>query len=88
MKLLENREMNEYIMKQIDKKQLPYGSIYTLNQVELESLQTNIKTYLKTGSILYFRSLISVSILFHQKPNSNLCLCVNYQGFNNLTIKN
>lgn len=30
----------------------------------------------------------SASILFDKKPDGNFCLCIDYQGLNNLTIKN
>ena len=80
--------MNEYAIKLVEKKQLPYGPIYALSLIELETLKTYIKTYLKTGFIRSFKSFVGAPILFDKKPNSNFRLYVNYQGFNNLTIKN
>ena len=51
MKLSKNTRMNEYAIKLIDKKQLSYEPIYAFSLVELETLKTYIKTYLKTGFI-------------------------------------
>ncbi len=88
MELPENTSMNKHIIELIEGKQPPYGPIYTLSLVELETLKTYIKTYLKPGFIRPSKSPISAPILFNKKPDGSLRLCVNYRGFNNLTIKN
>lgn len=75
-------------MKLEDDKQLFYRLIYKLSLVELEILKTYIEIYLKIGFIWAFNSLLNTSILFKKKPNGNLGLYVNYQGLNNLIIKN
>lgn len=70
-------------------KSLYYKSIYNLGLVQLEILKAySIETYLKTGFIYPFKSPTSTFILFDKKPDNSFCLFVNYQGFNNLTIKN
>ena len=51
MELPENTDMNEHAIKLIDRKQPPYGPIYTLSPVELEILKAYIETYLKIGFI-------------------------------------
>ncbi len=51
MELPENTGINEYVIKLIDGKQSPYGPIYALSLVELETLKTYLKTHLKTGFI-------------------------------------
>ena len=56
--------------------------------MELETLKTYIKTHLKTGFIQPSKSSAGTLILFDKKPDGNLWSCVNYQGLNNLTIKN
>lgn len=56
--------------------------------VELETLKTFIKIHLKTGFINPPKSLANIVILFDKKPDGNLCLYINYQGLNYLTIKN
>lgn len=47
IELLENTNINEYIIELIKEKQLLYKLIYALRLVELEILKTYIKTYLK-----------------------------------------
>lgn len=88
MKLFENTDINKHALKMQDRKQLPYRPIYSLEPVELETLKTYIETHLKTGFIWPLKFPASVSILFDKKPDSSLRLCVNYQGLNNLIIKN
>ena len=44
-------ELNEHAIDLEDDKQPPYGPIYSLGPVELETLKTYIKSHLKTGFI-------------------------------------
>ena len=81
-------ELNKHAINLEDSKQPPYGSIHSLGPVELETLLTYIETHLKTGIIWTSKSLVSTSILFSKKLNGSFCLYVDYQDFNNLTIKN
>ncbi len=83
-----NTGMNEHAIELIKEKQSPYGPIYALNPVELVTLKTYIETYLKTGFIPPFKSPAVASILFDKKLDGGLCLCIDYQSLNNLTIKN
>lgn len=87
-KLPKNTHINEHAIEMIEGKQPLYELIYILNLVELETLKTYIKTYLTTGFIWFFKSLAVTLIFFDKKLNNSFCLCVNYQGLNNLTIKN
>ena len=41
--------MNEHAIELVEGKQPPYGPIYSLGPVKLETLKTYIKTRLKTG---------------------------------------
>ena len=88
MVLPERIELNEHAIDLEDGKQPPYGPIYSLSPVELETLKIYIKTHLKTGFIWPSKSPAGAPILFNKKPNGSLRLCVDYQGLNNLTIKN
>ncbi len=88
IELSEKTGINEHAIKLIEGKQPPYGPIYALSPVELETLKTYIETYLKTGFIRLSKSPAGAPIFFNKKPDGNLCLCVNYRGLNNLTIKN
>ncbi len=78
MELTEKTRMNKHAIKLIEEKQLPYGIIYALSLIELETLKTYIKTYLKTGFIRPSKSLTGASILFNKRPDGSLYLCVNY----------
>ena len=86
--LPERTEFNEHAIDLEDSKQPPYGPIYSLGPVELETLKTYIETNLKTGFIRPFKSPAGAPILFDKKPDGSLRLCVDYRGLNNLTIKN
>ena len=86
--LPERTELNEHAINLEDGKQPPYGPIYSLGPVELETLKTYIETHLKTGFIRPSKSPAGAPILFDKKPDGSLRLCVDYQGLNNLTIKN
>ncbi len=79
--------MNEHAIELIDEKQPFYKPIYALSLVELKTLKTYIETHLKTGFIRSSKSPADALILFDKKPDGNLCLYMNYQCLNNLTIK-
>ena len=85
---LENTGMNEYTIKLEEGKQPSFGSIYSLGPVELKILKTYIKTNLANNFIRPFKSPTGALILFDRKPDGSLRLCVDYQGLNNITIKN
>ncbi len=88
MELPENTGINKNVIKLIEGKQPLYGLTYSLGPVELETLKTYIKTYLKTGFIRPSKSPAGTSVLFDKKPDVSFRLCVNYRGLNNPTIKN
>ena len=86
--LPEHNGINDHPIDLLDNKQSPYGPIYSLGLVELETLKTYIKAHLASGFIRLSKSFTSAPILFVRKNDGSLRLCVNYQGLNNLTIKN
>ena len=88
IKLSKYTRINDHAIELINDWQLPYGPIYSLGSVELEILKAYIENNLANNFIKSCKSLAGAFILFDKKPNSNLRLCVNYQDFNNLTIKN
>ena len=51
-------------------------------------MKSYIETHPKTGFIQTFKPPASASILFDKKPDSSFSFFVNYQVFNNHTIKN
>ena len=86
--LLENIRINKHAIKLVEGKQPSFEPIYSLRLVELKTLKTYIGTNLANGFIRSFKSPAGAPILFDRKPDRSLHLCVNYWGFNNLTIKN
>lgn len=88
MELLENKDIKENAIKLIEEKYPRYGLIYTLGAVQLETLKDYFKTYPKSGFIKSSKSPVDTCILFDNKPDSSLCLCIDYKCFNNQTIKN
>ncbi len=62
--------------------------MYNLGPVELETLKAYIKNNLANGFIRPSKSPTRAPILFDKKPDGSLRLYVDYQGLNNLTIKN
>ena len=79
---------NEHAIELEKGKQPPYGPIYSLKTVELKTQKTYIKTNLANGFIWALKSLAGALILFVCKLDDSFCLCINYQGLNNLTLKN
>ena len=88
VELPENTRINKHAIKLEEGKQPSFVSIYSLKQVELEILKTYIKTNLANGFIQLFKSLAWAFILFDRKPDRNFRFCLDYWGFNNITIKN
>lgn len=88
MKLPENTGINKYAIELIERKQPPYEPIYGLSLVDLKILKVYIKTHLKTRFIKPFKYLTKTPILFDKKLDCSLHLYIDYQGLNNLIIKN
>ena len=86
--LPEHTGINDHTIELKDGKQPPYGPIYSLEPVELETLKAYIKTNLANSFIRPSKSPAGVPILFDRKPNGSFRLCVDYCGLNNLIIKN
>ncbi len=86
--LPEHTGIDDHAIELVDDWQPPYGPIYSLGSVELEILKAYIKNNLINGFICPFKSPAGAPILFDKKPDLSLRLYVDYQGFNNITIKN
>lgn len=87
-RLPEHTEINYHAINLNGGKQQLYRLIYSLKLVELEALKTYIEINLVNNFIRPSKSPADALILLVRKPDSSLCLCVNYQVLNNLTIKN
>ncbi len=88
VKLLEYTRINDNAIQWVDDRPAPYGPIYSLRFIELETLKTYIKNNLANGFIKSSKSPAGVSILFDKKPDGSLRLYIDYRYLNNLTIKN
>ncbi len=86
--LPEHTRINDHTIELVDDQQPPYGPIYSLGPVELETLKAYIENNLANGFIRPFKSPARAPILFDKKLNGRLRLFVDYRGLNNLTIKN
>ena len=80
--------MNDHTIKLKENKHSSFRPIYSLEQVELETLKTYIETNLVSGFIRFSKSLVGAFIFFDQKSDRSLCFYINYWGLNNITIKN
>ena len=56
--------------------------------MKLETLKTYIENKLTNGFMKLFKFFARAFILFDKKLDGSLRLCVDYQGLNNLTIRN
>ena len=79
--------INYYIFKLEDKQSL-FGLIYSLGLIKLKTLKTYIEINVANSFIWLFKLFIKILILFDQKFYGSFQLYINYQSFNNLTIKN
>ena len=70
--------INDHAIKLVDSQQLPYGSIYRLEPVELKTLKIYIETNLANRFIRPSKSPVGAPILFDQKSDGFLRLYVNY----------
>ena len=76
--LLENTGINKHAIKLKENKQLSFGLIYNLGQIELEMLKPYIKTNLANGFIRPSKFPANAFILFDWKLNGSFNLCVDY----------
>ena len=66
----------------------PFGPIYPLSKVELNTLSEYLDENLKKGFIRKSSSPAGAPILFVKKKDGSLRLCVDYRGLNKITTKN
>lgn len=85
--LAKRTELNKHAIELQDGKRPPYGPIYSLGPVELETLKTYIEINLANGFIWPSKSPASNSILFIRKLDGSFYLYVDYWRLNNLIIK-
>ena len=83
IELLELTGIDDHAVDLVENKQTLFGSNYSLEPVELETLKTYIKIWPMELSGLPYGN----PILFLSKKVGSLWLCVNSRDPNNLTIK-
>ncbi len=88
VELPEHTRINDHAIELVDDRQPPYGPIYSLGPVELETLKAYIENNLASGFIRPLKSPTGALILFDKMSDGSLRLYVDYQDLNNLTIKN
>ena len=77
--LPEHTGINDHAIELVEScQQLPYGPIYSLGPVELETLKAYIETNLANGFIRPSKSPAGAPILFDRKSDSSFRFCVNY----------
>jgi hypothetical protein len=67
---------------------IPYGRIYNLSEVELNTHQAYIETNLANGFIKRSSSPTAAPIVCAKKKDGGLRLCVDYRSLNGATVKN
>jgi hypothetical protein len=79
----------DYVINLKEGESPPWGPVYALNKVELETLREWVKEMLWMGKIRPSKSPAAAPILFIPKPyGRGLRLCVDYRGINKITIAN
>ena len=66
----------------------PYGPVYNLSETELATLREYLRSSEEKGWIRRSVSPAGAPILFVQKKDGSLRLCVDYRGLNKITVKN
>ena len=83
-KLPKHTRINDNAINPVNSQQPPYGPIYSLKPVKLKIMKAYIEINLANGFNRPSKSPANALILFDQKLNSFLQLCINYWGLNNL----
>ena len=74
--LPKHTKINDQVIELVDSQQPFYRSIYNRERVKLETLKAYIETNLANGFIRLSKSSAGTPILFDQKSDSSLRLCV------------
>ena len=65
---------------------VPYGPMYSMSKLELETLHEYIQENLAKGFIRRSESPAGSPVLFVKKKDGSLRLCIDYRGLNKITI--
>lgn len=86
-KLLPKREVDHKIELEPGAKP-PAKAPYRMAPPELEELKKQLKELLDAGYIQPSKAPYGASVLFQNKHDGSLCLCIDYRALNKVTIKN
>jgi hypothetical protein len=78
----------DHTMPLMEGSTVPYGPIYRLSTMELETLHDYIQENLARGFIQPSESPAGAPVLFVKKKDGSLRLCVDYRGLNKITTPN
>ena len=78
----------DHIIPLLSDKEPLKGPLYNMSRDELLILQKYLKEHLFKGFIRVSSSSAASPVIFVKKPEGGLCLCIDYCGINNLTVKN
>ncbi len=67
---------------------LPFGPIYSLSTMEMNSLKDYLNEMIEKGFIRASSSPIGSPVLFVKKKDGTLRLCVDYRALNAITVRN
>ena len=84
---LPEHEKGDHIIK-LNEQNPSFEPLYNLLNLKLKTLWEYLNNALVKGWIRHFTSPAGASVLFIPKRDSDLCLCVNYQALNKITVKN
>ena len=85
---LPSHHLYNHIIPLLSDKEPSKGLLYNMSRDELLVLQKYLKKNLFKSFIQVSSFSVTSSVIFVKKPESDLCLCVNYCDLNNLTVKN
>jgi hypothetical protein len=77
----------DHNIKLQDGRSLPFGPLYAMSRVELQTLKDWISENLRKGFIRPSSSPVASPVLFVKKPDGGLRLCVDYRALNAITVK-
>lgn len=90
-KLLATRPLKRHVdhMIELETRARPSAQApYRLSGLEMAELRKQLVELVEVGYLRPSRSSYASPVLFQRKKDGSLCLCVDYQALNKLTIKN
>jgi hypothetical protein len=77
----------DHEIKLVEGKKPPFGPLYPMSQAQLLALKAWLEENLRKGFIRPSSSPAASPVLFVQKPDGALRLCMDYRGLNAVTVK-